>query len=152
MASRHLSDADIAAELTKQGGVVDFKFRANRKKSVSPSESQIQGWVIKWWATAHAGFGLKEKMLFAVPNGGLRDPRIGAQMKREGLRVGVCDLFLTVKRGGFAGLYVEMKRPDGVLSDAQIEFIADVLAEGYAQKTCYNYDEAVDAITKYLKS
>ncbi len=150
--TRRLTDADLAVELQKQGGVVDFKFRKNRKKSEGPSESQIQGWVIKWWATAHIEFGVKEKMLLAIPNGGLRDPRIGAQMKREGLRVGASDLFLSVKRGGFAGLWVEMKKPDGTLSDEQIEFLADVAEQGYAAHTCYNYDEAVAVITKYLRS
>lgn len=148
--ARRLTDADLATEIEKQGGVVDFKFRKNRKKSIGSSESQIQSAVIRWWSIAHADFGIKEKMLLAIPNGGLRDPKIGAQMKREGLRVGASDLFLAVKRCGCAGLWIEMKKPDGVLSPAQIEFQADVTFQGYAAYACYNYEDAVKLITSYL--
>lgn len=147
---RRLTDADLAAELQKQGKTVDFKFRPNRKKSISPSESQIQGCVIKWWDASHRSYGIKKNMLLAIPNGGLRDPKIGAQMKREGLRKGASDLFLAVRRDGYAGLFIEMKKPGGVLSEEQKEFLADVAIQGYACRVCFTYDEAVKEIGEYL--
>ena len=44
-----------------------------------------------------------------IPNEGKRSTAYGARMKRIGLRSGFPDLFFPVARGGFHGLFVEMK-------------------------------------------
>lgn len=49
-------------------------------------------------------------LIFAVPNGGLRDPRVAAGLKAEGVLAGVPDLVVAEPRGSYHGLYVEMKR------------------------------------------
>lgn len=97
-------------------------------------------------------------LLFSVPNGfkihgtpAQRRAR-GARWKREGLTPGVSDLFLSVARHGWHGLYIEVKEPvKGRLSKEQKTFIDDVTAQGYL---CYVVDNAqagIDLILGYLK-
>lgn len=115
----------------------------------------------------HVGKYIKPlKWLHAIPNGGSRGDNAqsrairGAQMKAEGVRSGVADVFLPWPSGGFMGLYIEMKKPSekpvratskGGLSDAQIEFGQDMKAAGYGWICCYSWREAVDVIRKYLE-
>ncbi len=149
---RHLTDADLAKKMEGMGIPVDFKFRKNRKKSEGPTESQIQSAVIKWWIATCDSLHVPRNCLIAIPNGGLRDPVVGAILKREGLLTGASDLICAVMRGSHGALWVEMKKPGGRMSDEQIKFHADMVAQGYAVATCYTYDEAVTTITNYINS
>src|SRR5574343_479576 len=53
------------------------------------------------------------KWLHHIPNGGSRGNDVrsqqirGAQLKAQGVKSGVSDVFLPVKRGQFSGLYIE---------------------------------------------
>ena len=72
-------------------------------------------------------------------------------LKAEGLRPGVCDLFLPVARGGFFGCYLEMKTKTGKLSENQKEFIAAVEKQGYLCCVAYGADEAIEFLERYLQ-
>lgn len=56
----------------------------------------------------------------AVPNGGNRDARTGAIMKREGVRAGVPDITI-IGAGGVCAL-IEVKTAKGTLSNSQVEY------------------------------
>jgi VRR-NUC domain len=109
------------------------------------------------WRALHVGQLPDLKWLHAIPNGGERNDKVAANMKAEGVRSGVVDCFLPVARGGFFGLYIEMKRPgrdartNGGLSDKQKEFIGDMKDTGYHVVVCYSWQEAVDRICSYLQ-
>lgn len=97
--------------------------------------------------------------LHAVPNGGARgdDARgrkiRGAQLKAEGVKQGVADLFLPVSRVGWHGLYVELKRVSkSRRSDEQIAFAEYCGQAGYAHRFCVGHMEAIDIIESYLRS
>src|SRR5258706_12086600 len=92
-----------------------------------PSEHQSQAAVISWWALACNGYELPPFALFAIPNGGARDPITGSRLKQEGVRAGILDLMLAVKRGNFGGLFIEMKKLGHRPSPAQKE-VMDYLA------------------------
>lgn len=113
-------------------------------------ESIAQQAVIRWWATACKGYGIPEHMLFSIPNGGRRDPRAMVFLKREGLRNGVADLFLSVPRDPYAGLYVEMKTATGRVSEEQENFMGDASAFGYAVAVCRSAKEAIALIGGYV--
>lgn len=107
------------------------------------------------------------KWMHHIPNGGSRGNDVrsqqirGAKLKAEGVRSGVSDISLPVRRGVCSGLYIEMKRPAekpkregsrGGVSDEQNEFGAFVQSQGFGFVVCYSWEEARDIIIAYLKS
>ena len=119
---------------------------------MQPSEHEEQCALMQWWALARCRFGVAEHLLFAIPNGGLRNSIVSARMKAEGVRAGVPDLFLAVPRGGYAGLFIEMKkRKGGVFSDAQKAMMADLAVQGFRVVGCHGWCEAKAEILSYLE-
>lgn len=91
--------------------------------------------------------------LFAIPNGGKRNVREAARLKREGVRAGVHDLFLPIPRGNLHGLWIEFKaaRPnDAEYQKSQKEWEMKMLAKGYAAYCCRGLIEAKRVFTWYL--
>ncbi len=120
--------------------------------SKSGSEHSSQAALFCWAASS----GIPElKWLFAIPNGGKRDARTASNLKAEGAKAGVWDIFWPLPWRHKHGLFIEMKhekyrnRAAGGLTDAQIEFRHD-LEQEYAFAICYSWTEARDAILKYL--
>ena len=71
-------------------------------------------------------------------------------MKAEGLKKGVCDLQLPCARGGYHGLFIEMKDGKKKLRPAQEEFIESVLSEGYLAIVCTSFGHAKAELMAYL--
>lgn len=106
------------------------------------------------------------RWLHHIPNGGSRGDdeksrRIrGAQMKAQGVKQGVADVCLPVRRGGWSGLYIEMKKPaekpkregsKGGVSDDQAEFGAFVQSQGFGWIVCYSWEDAAAVIEQYME-
>lgn len=89
--------------------------------------------------------------LYAIPNGGHRHPIIGAMLKAEGVKAGILDLFLPVARGGYFGMYIEMKRPGGIISEAQRAWIEIFIRQGYLVEVHYAAESALDSLLAYLR-
>jgi len=128
--------------------------RAKRKRRTlasGPSEHQYQVAVIQWWRSACNQYKLPEFALFAIPNGGARDVITGARLKAEGVRPGVYDLMLAHSVGGAHGLFVEMKRKPNKPSTEQNAFREYLTYAGYDSAVCYDSEQAIRAITDYIK-
>ncbi len=150
---KRYSDADLAALLVKQGHPVEFKFRKNRKPK-DPNvrtESQEQQLLIKWWSWACTTQNIPERLLMAFPLQGARTKQNGARLKAEGMRAGTLDLLLAVPRGGYAGLWLEMKTSIGDTTDSQDEMIADLKQQKFFVAVCRSCVAASDLIVKYLR-
>lgn len=118
------------------------------------TESQIQQQLMRWWALQHRILGVKsEHLLMAFPMQGGRSPRNGARMKAEGMRKGLPDMFLAVPnlRTGWAGLWIELKRPGGRVSPEQSDFLDDLRAQNYVCEVCWGFDHAKQTIESYLR-
>jgi hypothetical protein len=107
------------------------------------------------WCFYHLAQYPELDLIHAIPNGVmLGGGKVGAMrmnmLKAEGLRPGVCDLFLPCARGGYFGLYIEMKDYSGRLSDNQKEFIAGVEKQGFLCYVPYGANEAISLLQKYL--
>ncbi len=118
----------------------------------SSGEAGEQAAVIAWWLCAHRGLGVPDvRLLYHVPNGGKRSIVTAAKMKQAGVRAGVPDLFLAIARGGFHGLYIELKRRDGgELSNEQREVISLLGAQGYCVEVAAGWEKAAALIEAYL--
>jgi hypothetical protein len=93
------------------------------------------------------------RWLHAIPNGGKRNIREAARLKRQGVKAGVADIFLPVPVPPYHGLYIEMKRARGraTTTAKQREFIADMELQGYRAVVCRGAGEAILSIKYYLK-
>lgn len=118
------------------------------------SESKIQHICAEWFRQT---FPHVANLLFAVPNGGWRGARAGAQMVYEGQVKGVADLILLYPAGGKSSLCLEMKVPKkkgssaGIQSDAQKEWQALVEQYGSTYTVCHGLIEFVKAVCAYLR-
>lgn len=95
------------------------------------------------------------KWLHAIPNGGSREVgsatgQVTGRLKAEGVKSGVCDLYLPVARGGYFGLYIEMKKKrGGATSDSQDDFGMFVLEQGFLAVVCHGWEQARDVLAQY---
>lgn len=112
-------------------------------------EHQHQCALIKW-AKLNEPRHPELRWLFAVPNGGQRSKAVAGKLKASGVKSGVLDLCLPVKRGNFTSLWIEMKYGKNTLTDNQKEFIQFVESQGAKVVVCYDWETATKIIDVYL--
>jgi len=116
-----------------------------------PTEEQEQAAVMEW-AVLMEKQAPELALLFHVPNGGVRHPGTAARLKKLGVKPGVPDLCLPVARGGWHGLFIEMKRQKGGrLSDDQKAWLEALNDGGYRAERCDGAEAACDLIWQYLQ-
>lgn len=109
------------------------------------------------WAQQHVERWPCLEWLHHIPNGGARGEtkafarQAGGQMKALGTKAGVPDLHLPFPCGQYAGLYIEMKKPNGGdTTDRQEAFLAYAVANHYACAVCHTWQDAVEVLQMYL--
>lgn len=114
-------------------------------------EDQEQAWLFQW-AKRNAEAMPELSLLFAIPNGGHRSKRQGALLKLTGVKAGVPDVFLPVARGGYHGLFIEMKarRKGARATQEQKDWIVALERQGYRALVCIGFEAARAAILDYL--
>lgn len=115
-------------------------------KNGQRSEAEEQTALFQW-----AAYIPELRFMYAVPNGGSRNVREAANLKRQGVKAGVPDICLPLPKGRFHGLYIEMKVGKNKPSDKQEKYIDYLHRVGYAAFVCYGFDEARQVIEKYLE-
>lgn len=104
------------------------------------------------WAAWNESRFPELKLMFHIPNGGEREKRVAAQLKIEGVKAGVPDICLPVKRGGYGSLWIELKRrKGGSASAAQKWWMNELENSGQYADICYGWEEAVKTIVEYLE-
>lgn len=92
------------------------------------------------------------KYAFAIPNGGSRHRLEAKNLKAQGVKSGVPDIFLPLARKGKHGLFIEMKRrKNSHTSPEQKEYLAYLQSQGYEAKVCKGLDDAIALTEDYLK-
>ncbi len=91
------------------------------------------------------------ELLFHIPNGGSRNRMEAANLKKQGVKAGVPDLFLPVPRGSYHGLFIELKYGKNTPSENQEKWLKKLNDQGYAAVICYGWTEAAALIETYLK-
>ena len=88
--------------------------------------------------------------LVAVPNGGARHIAVARKLKAEGVKKGFPDLQLNLPRGGYAGLFIELKTLVGRTSPEQKEWLERLNAGGNRAVVCKGWLAAQTEIINYL--
>ncbi|MGN0581533.1 MAG: VRR-NUC domain-containing protein [Oscillospiraceae bacterium] len=102
------------------------------------------------WTEYIAGRYPEIRLLFHVPNGGSRNKIEAANLKKQGVKSGVPDLFLPVARGGHFGLFIEMKFGKNRTTAQQKEWIEALKLQGYRCEVCYGWEAASEVLLDYL--
>lgn len=110
------------------------------------TEYDEQKWLfdefLPWFQNIHPDAAL----CFAVPNGQYRP----GQRPEPGLKSGVPDICCPVARGGYLGLWIELKYGRNKPSTAQEEWIRDLRLAGHRVEVCWERDEAVSVLQQYF--
>lgn len=120
-----------------------------RRKPIQ-HEANEQEALFRWAAFARGRFP-EIDLLYHIPNGGSRNQKEAANLKRQGVKAGVPDLCLPVARGKYHGLYIEMKYGKNKTSEKQNEWLDALQRQNYAVAVCYGWEEAQILLTKYLE-
>jgi len=111
-------------------------------------ESRIQIACVEWFRYQYNSLSGN---FFSIPNGGIRNAITAKILKAEGTLAGVADLFLSVPRKGFHGMYIEMKTGKGKQQESQKIFQSNVEKEGYLYVVCRSLDDFITKTENYLK-
>jgi len=118
-------------------------------KTIYPTEHEEQVALFEWASYLYNQYPVL-KLMFAIPNGGLRNIKTAINLKKEGVKAGVPDIFLPFSSKGYHGLFIEMKRHGNKPQDNQIEWMKDLCFEKYKCIVSYNWSEAKDLIIDYI--
>ena len=114
------------------------------------TEDEEQTWLFSWAGAMEYRYP-ELKLMYHIPNGGKRSKSEAARFKAMGVKAGVSDICLPVPRGGYHGLYIELKALDGRPTQKQKDFIAAVREQGYFGAFAYGGEEAARIVVEYLK-
>lgn len=95
-------------------------------------------------------------LLYAIPNGGKREPATAARLKATGVKRGFPDVGLPIPKLGFHGAFIEMKKaPEhgGKLKDVDTDqetWHQILIGQGYYVVVAFGWRQAVELITEYL--
>lgn len=84
------------------------------------------------------------------PKRGKAGQKDSDSLKTPGVKAGVPDINLPVARGGYHGLYIELKAGKNKTTRKQEEWIAALRQQGYHVSVCYGWEEAKETIENYL--
>ena len=106
-------------------------------------EGDIQQACVEWFRYAYPNY-----VIFATPNGGTRNAREAAQMKKEGVMAGVSDLIILIEG---AVLFVEMKVKGNKQQPSQIAFQKAVERLGFSYAICHSLQEFQLVVERFIK-
>lgn len=106
------------------------------------SEHVEQREFVQWFRQTHKGV-----LIYAIPNGGKRNPREALKLKVEGVTKGIPDLHIPAWL-----LWVEMKAEDGKVSPDQKEIAAYLEGEGHKVIFAWGKEDAVKQVTDFIKT
>jgi len=115
-----------------------------------PSESAEQRTLFRW-ADYSTGKWPELEFMYHIPNGGHRSKATAGRLKAEGVKRGVPDIHLPVARGGYFGMYIELKSETGRPTGEQKGWLRHLERQGYLAVVCKGFEDAAEQITAYLE-
>ena len=125
----------------------DTRARRNARKSAA-SEHDLQVSCVRLFRYKYREYG---EMLFAIPNGGKRNPKEAARLKAEGVVSGIPDLFLSVPKGKYHGMFMELKNgKSNNLTENQKRMMYKLQMFGYKTVIIRSLEDFEKNIEEYL--
>ena len=119
-------------------------------KNNSPLEAWEQEQFFRW-VYSHQIKYPELQLVNGSMNGVRVSPKLRSKLKTQGLRSGVPDIDVPVKRGNCPGLRIEMKRVQGGQVSKKQKRYHDLLrSQGYQVEVCRGWREAVAVLADYL--
>ena len=117
------------------------------------SETQIQIAFFHW---VHFLSDLHEDitdLIYAVPNGGYRNPKEAIRLKLEGVKPGIPDVNIDIPSPRYHGMRIEFKRPDkrNNTSEAQKRKHSLLREAGYFVVICCSVEEAITSLASKVE-
>lgn len=125
------------------------KYQQQQPRRYKDEEHRLQVACVRWFRMQYSGYG---NLLFAVPNGGLRNKSTAARLKAEGVVAGVADLVLLLPNQQYHAMCIELKTPKGRQQDTQKQWQQSVVRYGYCYVICHSLDEFVKDIKEYIQN
>lgn len=120
-----------------------------RKRRLVPSEHESQCAFFQLIDVQISSLRNRYACAFAIPNGGDRHPAVARKLRAEGVRAGVLDVLYPRPVAGFAGLFLEFKKPGERPSDKQRVWIRLLRENGYRVELVYSAEEAWQVLRQY---
>lgn len=87
---------------------------------------------------------------FHCPNEAKRSPKLGAKLKKAGMKAGIPDvIILNQTRWDENGFCIELKVGKNKLSDTQIKWNEKFRFHGWGYATAYNIDDVIKILSKH---
>ena len=118
-----------------------------RKPLLSNPEDIMQASQITWFRLQYPQYAL---LLFSIPNGEFRSFTTAKRLKATGVVAGVADLFLSIARHNYNGLYIENKQPKRYQSPKQKTFEKHVTQQNYKYIVIKTIDDFINEINNYI--
>lgn len=112
-------------------------------------ESKLQVACVTWFRVAHPKYA---RLLFSVPNGGMRNAGTARRMKAEGVVSGVSDLILLMPSSKHHALCLELKTEKGRQTPPQKTWEELVTKQEYKYVVVRSFEQFVSAITDHLRA
>ena len=110
------------------------------------SEQILQESFVRYIALKYKG------VRYCASLGGIRTSMTQAiKAKKGGYVKGTPDIQVMSARGGFHGLFMELKTDKGRPTKEQKEWINDLVAAGYYAEVCKGIEHAIDCLDTYMK-
>ena len=117
---------------------------------VKSGTESSHGKALMCWAAQNIKQYPELKWLTHIGHGGKLDKITAGRMKAEGLKRGVPDYLLLVRRGNYSALWIELKKLEGKLSHEQVLWLNQARECGHFATVCYCWEEAREMIIWYL--
>lgn len=103
------------------------------------------------WCRLHENLHPELRLIYAIPNGGIRQRGMAGKMKAEGVKPGVPDYHLPVARGRYYSLYIELKAKGGRPTKEQKWWAEELMIRGNAWVCCWGWEHAAATLLAYLE-
>jgi len=120
-----------------------------KRKSIHPTESAIQASYLVWLNLQYPEVA---DVTAAFVNGGARDPRYGARLKREGLKNGFPDIGIFYPCGPYHGMFIEFKSLNGTMRIDQLSIMEKLICHMYKFVVCRSLEEAINETQNYINN